>query len=81
VTHNAPEGAAFFWAEAEDPTGKRVLSRMRGPEGYTLTAMTAVGIVRRVLDGASPPGFQTPARAYGADFVLGIDGVTREDVI
>jgi short subunit dehydrogenase-like uncharacterized protein len=74
-------GRSLFWAEAEDPTGKRVLSRMSGPEGYRLTAMTAVGIVHRVLDGPSPPGFQTPARAYGADFVLGIDGVTREDVI
>jgi hypothetical protein len=25
-------------------------------------------------------GFQTPARVYGADFVLGFAGVTREDV-
>jgi hypothetical protein len=26
------------------------------------------------------PGFQTPAKAYGADYVLKFPGVTREDV-
>jgi len=28
----------------------------------------------------APPGFQTPALAYGADFVLECEGVTREDL-
>lgn len=27
-----------------------------------------------------PPGFQTPGMAYGADFILECEGVTREDV-
>jgi short subunit dehydrogenase-like uncharacterized protein len=49
-------------------------------EGYAFTAQAALAVVERVLAGASPPGFQTPARAYGPDLVLGIEGVRRVDV-
>lgn len=73
-------GASLLWGEVEDDAGVRAVSRMRTPEGYTLTAMTAVGIARKVLDGQAPAGFQTPAKAYGADLILEFDGVTREDV-
>jgi short subunit dehydrogenase-like uncharacterized protein len=52
---------------------------LRTPEGYTLTAHAAVASVERVLDGGAPLGFQTPARAFGRDFVLGIEDVTRDD--
>jgi short subunit dehydrogenase-like uncharacterized protein len=72
-------GRTFLWGEATDPTGRKVVSRLRGPEGYTLTVRAALAVVGRVLAGAAPPGFQTPARAYGPDFVLGLEGVTRED--
>jgi hypothetical protein len=34
-----------------------------------------------VLAGDLEPGFQTPARVYGSDFVLGIPGVVREDLV
>ena len=50
------------------------------PEGYTLTAITSVEIVRKVLAGDAPAGFQTPSLAYGPDWILDLDGVTREDV-
>ena len=32
------------------------------------------------MAGDLTPGYQTPAKAYGADLVLEIDGVTREIV-
>ena len=70
---------SFLWGEAEDDAGARVESRMRTPEGYTLTAMTSVEIVRRALAGDPPPGYQTPSRAYGADWILDLEGVVRED--
>ena len=53
---------------------------MRTPHAYTLTALTALEVVRRVLAGDAPPGFQTPAKAYGPDLVMEIGGVTREDL-
>jgi short subunit dehydrogenase-like uncharacterized protein len=72
-------GWSLLWGEATDASGQKVVSRLRGPEGYTLTVQAALAVVERVLAGAAPPGFQTPAKAYGADFVLGLDGVVRED--
>lgn len=73
-------GASLLWGQAEDDAGGRAVSRMRTPEGYTLTAMTSVEAVRRVLAGDAPAGFQTPSKAYGADWILDFDGVERVDV-
>ena len=73
-------GVSRLWGEATDAEGRRVVSRLTGPEGYTLTALTAVAAVERVLDGRVRPGFQTPSLAFGADFVMEIDGITREDL-
>ncbi len=67
-------------AEAEDGSGRRVRSRLHTPDQYTFTAAAALTLVERVLAGELAAGFQTPARVYGADFVLGFDGVTREDL-
>jgi short subunit dehydrogenase-like uncharacterized protein len=53
---------------------------MRTPHAYTLTAAASLEIVRRVLRGDAPPGYQTPAKAYGPDLVMEIGGVTREDL-
>jgi short subunit dehydrogenase-like uncharacterized protein len=72
-------GASLLWGEASDATGRRAVSRLRTPEGYTLTALAALAIVDKVLGGDAPVGFQTPAKAYGADFVLGLEGVERVD--
>jgi short subunit dehydrogenase-like uncharacterized protein len=69
-----------MWGEVRDPAGQMAAARLRTPEGYTLTALTAVACVERVLAGRAPPGFQTPSRAYGADFILEIDGVRRDDL-
>jgi short subunit dehydrogenase-like uncharacterized protein len=64
----------------EASNGGRVATRMTTPDGYTLTALTALAAVEKVLAGEAPPGFQTPSRAYGPDFVLAIEGVSREDL-
>jgi len=74
------KGKTYLWGEASDLNGNRVESRMLTPEGYTLTALAALKIAQKILDGAFTPGFQTPARAYGADLVMEIDGVNRQDV-
>jgi short subunit dehydrogenase-like uncharacterized protein len=71
---------ARLWGEAADANGRRVQSLLTTPEGYTLTALTAVASVQKVLNGVVLPGFQTPSRAFGADFILEIPGVTRVDI-
>jgi short subunit dehydrogenase-like uncharacterized protein len=55
-------------------------SLMQTQEGYTLTAQASLAIIERVLAGDAPAGFQTPSSAYGADLVLALDGVSREDL-
>jgi short subunit dehydrogenase-like uncharacterized protein len=70
----------LLWGEARDADGNSVESRMQVPEGYTLTALTALNIAEKILAGNVTPGFQTPAKAYGADLILEIEGVTRQDV-
>jgi short subunit dehydrogenase-like uncharacterized protein len=73
--------STHVWGEVEDDRGRKAVSRLHGPEaGVTWTARAALAAVQRVLCGDAPPGFQTPALAYGADFVLESEGVTREDL-
>ena len=72
-------GRSLLWGEARDDAGQQVVSRLHGPEGYTLTALTAVAVVERVLRGKAPAGFHTPAMAFGPDFILQIPGVERRD--
>jgi short subunit dehydrogenase-like uncharacterized protein len=73
-------GKSFVWGEVTDDAGARSSALLRGPEGYKLTSMTALAAIGRVLDGQAPTGFQTPSKAFGADFVLEIDGVERKDL-
>jgi short subunit dehydrogenase-like uncharacterized protein len=67
-------------AEVEDDRGGRAAARLTTPNGYTLTAQAAVEIAARVAGGEAKPGFQTPSRAFGADFVLGLPGCARTDL-
>ncbi|MEJ7623519.1 MAG: saccharopine dehydrogenase NADP-binding domain-containing protein [Pyrinomonadaceae bacterium] len=72
------KGRTLLWGEVSDLNGNRVAARLQGPEGYTLTAHAALNIAQKIIDRNFKPGFQTPAKAYGADLVLEIDGVQRE---
>jgi short subunit dehydrogenase-like uncharacterized protein len=73
-------GKTLLWGEASDKQGNKAVSRLEGPEGYAFTALTALNICEKILGGDFQIGFQTPARAYGADLVLETPGVRREDV-
>lgn len=73
-------GKTLLWGEASDDVGNRVEARLQCPEGYTMTALAALLITEKILAGDFSPGFQTPAKAYGAELALEIDGVERQDV-
>lgn len=69
------------WGEVEDEQGRKAVARLHGPEaGVIWTARAALAVVRKVLAGDAPAGYQTPAKAYGPDLVMECEGVTREDV-
>ena len=74
------KGKAYLWGEASDKAGNKAVSRLRGMEGYTMTALTALKISEKILAGNFCEGFQTPAKCYGADLILEIEGIEREDV-
>jgi short subunit dehydrogenase-like uncharacterized protein len=67
-------------AEIEDGGGRRARARLTTPEAYAFTGATAAAIACRVLAGDHEPGFQTPARLFGPDFVLSLGGVSRQDL-
>ncbi len=73
-------GSAVIMAEAVDGKRRCFAARLKTPEPYSLTAETALEIVRRIQRGDFKPGFQTPSLAYGADFILEFAGIEREDV-
>ena len=81
----AGESARAESASAEKATGKTemgtedapeaVVSRLRTPNTYDFTVESALEATGRVLDGDASAGFQTPATAFGPEFVLSLPGV------
>ncbi|MFP8952939.1 saccharopine dehydrogenase family protein [Natrialbaceae archaeon A-arb3/5] len=80
------ENEMLVWGEATDEaTGRRARARLRVPNPYALTTEAAATAAERVLDGRArddvkrvPAGFQTPATAFGSEFVLELEGTKRE---
>ena len=73
-------GFSLIVGEAFNDDGGSVSSKLRTPEGYSMTALATVEIIKRILSGDFKPGFQTPSLAYGADFILGFEGVERTEL-
>lgn len=67
-------------ATASNNAGESASAALITPEGYQLTFHSTLLVAKRVIDGYWEPGFQTPARVYGADLVLEVPGVTRIDL-
>jgi len=72
-------GETRLWGEVVDAEGRRVAARMRGPQAYRWTALTALDAVEGLLAGGVEPGFRTFAGAFGPDAILR-HGVEREDL-
>jgi len=69
---------SLLWGEARD-TSQVVVSRLDTLEGYELTSRTALLALQCVVAGGVGAGFQTPSRAFGADFVLAVESTVRRD--
>jgi len=68
-------GYSDIWGRVEDGEGNWVEGNFTTPEGYTLTAMSAIQVVLE-LDNLKP-GAWTPAGALGHGLVGRIEGVTE----
>jgi short subunit dehydrogenase-like uncharacterized protein len=65
-------GRASLWGRVSDAQGRAMEATLETPDGYRLTVLTALAAVEKVLSGGVPPGFWTPARAFGSQFILSI---------
>lgn len=73
-------GRSEVWGEARDTSGQSVRASLVAPEGYSLTAATALDAALRAARGELRPGFLTPSLAFGADYILGFEGTQRADL-
>lgn len=69
-------GHARLWARAYAPGGSQAEAWLETVEAYRFTALSGVRLVEKVLE-QRPTGALTPAQAFGADFVLEIEGTRR----
>ncbi len=74
------DGGGAIVADAWDGSGGHATSMLTTPEPYELTARSAVEIARLAAKGEALPGYQTPSTAFGADLILGFEGVRRTEV-
>lgn len=74
------KGKSFLFGEVMDNEGNKKAARLICPDGYTLTAITAVIIAQKILAGNFKTGFATPSLAYGADLITEVQGAQREIV-
>ncbi len=58
------------WGQVQDSNGRTATARLRAPEPYLLTTLTAVTAAQRVMKGTVHPGFHTPSSALGREFIL-----------
>ena len=65
---------AQLWGRVTDADGRSVEGTLVTPEGYRLTAETAVEAALRVVGGVVNPGFCTPSLAFGSKFITEFDG-------
>jgi hypothetical protein len=63
-----------------DRAGRTVALRLRRREGYTLTAESGVTATLRVMSSGLAPGAYTPSMAFGAEYVLELEGTTLSRV-
>jgi short subunit dehydrogenase-like uncharacterized protein len=64
-----------IWGCVSNRSGQQVTMAMRTPDGYSLTVLTALAAVRRVLGEPGRGGAFTPAKRFGASFITTIEGV------
>jgi len=68
----------MVWGQVENAKGEQITGNLLTPEGYKLTALTALAATQKTLSGKLKVGFQTPSVVFGQDFIMEFEGVKRE---
>lgn len=69
-----------IFGEVTNANGVKKRAVLDLPEGYLLTAQTALKITQNILTTEPPHGAKTPAQVFGSDFILQFDKVKRTDL-
>ena len=73
-------GRTEFWGRVTDAHGRAAQGALETPNGYRLTVETALALLDEVLADRIRPGFQTPAKALGAEFIERIPNVKLYEI-
>jgi short subunit dehydrogenase-like uncharacterized protein len=68
----------WIYAQVEGAEGEQKKAWLRTPETYYFTALSCLAGIKK-LSTHKPQGALSPSMAFGKDFVLSIDGVSRYD--
>lgn len=71
---------AKIYGEVLNESGKKCAALMTTPNGYELTSLSTIAIIKHILAGNAPVGFQTPSTAYTDNLIMEIPGVSRIDL-
>ena len=66
--------STLIFAEVRNATGNSIAVRFRTTNGYALTVASSLAIVTDVLARPRAPGFATPSKLMGSDFVAALPG-------
>ena len=65
-----------LWGEVSSADGRSVSATMTTPDGYDVTVMASLGIVKHLLEHDVEGGFYTPSLLMGADYATSLPGVS-----
>lgn len=72
-------GSTYIWGKASNKKGDAVIRKFVCADGYTFTVLATLHIVKKMIDGAYKPGYQTPAAVYGPNLAFEIEGTRTID--
>jgi len=65
----------YIWGEVSSADGRRVSATMTTPDGYDVTVMASMGVVKYLLENDVEGGFYTPSLLMGADYASSLPGI------
>jgi len=69
-------GSMHLWGQVRNARGQAIQATLDVPEGYEFTVHSSLVAMERVLKNTVAVGAQTPSKAFGADFVTQLPGVS-----
>ncbi len=74
---------SYVWGEVKNALGQTKQAKLNTPNGYWLTMLTSLTVLKKVLNGkkAELTGFQTPAGGFSEDLIMQIESVERHNII